>query len=70
PARAVIPAAAIVRRVGGRRTGVIVFREGLRPVIDRLARPSPAAHKTWTGQDDGFRTALLTRPGWVRSATS
>jgi hypothetical protein len=38
--------------------------------LDRLAGPSPAAHKTWTRQEDGFRTALLTRPGWVRSATS
>lgn len=31
PARAVIPGAAIERRVGGRRTGVEVFGEGLRP---------------------------------------
>ena len=28
----------------------------------RLTRRSPAARKTRTGQDDGFRTALLTRP--------
>lgn len=33
PARVVVPAAAIERRAGGRRAGVEVFGEGLRPVI-------------------------------------
>lgn len=34
--------------------------------VDRLTRPGPAARKTRTGQDDGFRTALLTRPRCVQ----